>query len=172
MAGHTIEPGRVVVFGEWSGSEYVEHQAYIRVVGAGSEFHPDVNLTYSDGVGAAQPANNVKSIETAGAGEDYWRYLTQPNVSDSRPFATQYRPAQGEIVWLAIYDATEGEHFFFLGFVRAIPGAPTDQTPRINCSYYDTRPSVADTVNANNVDPVEEAGATDDYWFKQETALE
>ena len=162
MTGHTIQPGRICIFGDWTGSEYVEHQAYIRVVGAGSEFHPDVNLSYNDGTGPATQANNVANIETAGANEDYWRYLTQPTVPAVKQ--TNYRPAAGDIVWLAHYDAGIEEHDFYLAFVRALQGAPTDQTPVANLSYYNTRDS--SDQNANGVDPVEEAGATDDYWFK------
>lgn len=168
-APFTPQPGKIVIFGEWTGSEYVEHQGYIRTIQStpGGPNEPTINLSYSNGVNLAQ-ANNVRNIEIAdiGANEDYWRAQFDPQAQDSRPFATQYRPAQGEVVWVAIYDATEAEHFWFLGFVRALVGAPTDDTPILNLSYYDSRAGIEADVNANNVDPVEEAGATDNHWFK------
>lgn len=173
MSEHNIfnpNPGAIVIYGEWNGSAYVEFQALIRVVIStpAGQNEPTINLSYSDGVGAADIANNVRNIEVSdlGANEDYWRAQFEIRAGDSRPFATNYRPSQGKIVWIAFYDTAIEEHRFFLAFVRAIPGNPNDQTPNVNLTYFDSRPGVEDSVNANNVLPVEEAGATDSYWFK------
>lgn len=167
LAPFTPQPGKIVIFGEWTGSEYVEHQGYIRTIQStpGGPNEPTINLSYSNGTNLAQ-ANNVENIEIAAANSDYWRAQFDPQVDDSRPFATQYRPAAGAVVWVGIYDSGEQEHFWFLGFVRALVGNPSDQTPVINLSYYDSRAGIEADVNANVVDPFEEAGATDDHWFK------
>lgn len=158
------QKGQIVIYGEWTGSAYVEYEAYVRVVATPGSETSDVSLSYSDGSGAASQANNIANIETISSNVDYWRAETQPLLGASQPLATGERPLQGQIVWLLIYDSTEAEYFNFLGFVRAIQGPPTDLEPSINTSYFDTRSSVDASVNANNVDSVEDVTGTDDYW--------
>lgn len=160
----TAEPGKIVIYGEWTGSEYQEYQGYIRAVISvpGGEDEPTINLTYSDGVGAASQANVVENIEIITGNDDYWRAQFDPVRSDSLPEQIT-RPVQGDVVWLAIYDTSISEYRFHLGFVRAIPGAPTDQTPNLNVSYYD---DIAEAdVNANQVVPEPDNTGTDDYWW-------
>lgn len=165
MTDHnTLEKGRVVVYGRWTGTEYVEHQAFVRAIVGADEFHTAINLTYSNGSGAALPVNNVLNIEQLTGNDDYWRWLTQPDVNDSIP-RTITRPVQGQVEWIAIFDATTQETTNYLCFVRAIPGAPTNPTPRLNTTYFD--PVTDDAVNANNVDPYDGTSG-DDYWFDQQ----
>lgn len=164
MSGHnTLVPGRVIIFAEWTGSEYVEHPAYVRaIVGDNTNTdHVEVNLSYNSGVGAATPANNVKNIEQLTTDEDYWRWMHQPDLQHSQPFGNT-RPLQGEIIWIGVYDPAEGEYYHYLAFVRAIPGPPQDQEPPVNCSYYDS--AIDDTVNANVVKPFTEAATDENYW--------
>lgn len=160
---NTLEPGRVVVYAEWTGSEYIEHQAYVRaIVGVNSgNDHVEINLSYSDGAGAATPANNVKNIEQITTDETYWRWMHQPEIADSLP-PTITRPLRGQIVWIVVYDAVVNDDYKVLAFVRAIPGPPTNQTPDLHLSYYD--PVLDDTVNNQNVAPWD--GSTgSDHWF-------
>lgn len=162
----TAKPGNIVIYGEWTGSEYVEHQAYIRAIvgNPGGEDEPTINLTYSDGQGGADPVNNVLNIEHLTGDVDYWRAQFDPYLAASLPYSNT-RPAQGEVVWLAVWDTEEEAHGFELAFVRAIPGPPSDQEPRLNLSYYD--PAVPGNVNKNNV--ASEADLSDvtgeDFWF-------
>lgn len=164
----TASKGKIVIHGVWGGSSYTEYQAFIKAIVA-IPTHPDhatINLAYSDGIGGANQANNVKNIELITGNEDYWRAQYDPRLNDSHP-QTNVRPTQGEVVWLAKYDTTDQEHHFFLAFVRAIPGNPNDPSPNVNLTYYDLRPSVDNDVNENQVIPYSEATATDTHWFNK-----
>lgn len=162
MTSHTLEKGRIIVYGEWTGSEYVEHQALVRAIVGTGEFHTAINLTYSNGANAS-PVNNVLNIEEITTNVDYWRWLTQPNINNSIP-RTITRPVQGQVVWLAVYDSGANDTANFLAFVRAIPGNPSDPEPKLNLSYYD--PVTDDSKNANVVVPFD-GSSGDDYWFDQ-----
>lgn len=170
MAIH-IRSGAPIIIGVGNGSGYDEFQGYIRAIQSTPQGpdEPTVNATYNDGVGGANQANNLRNIEVAdlGANEDYWRAQSPVNISDSRPF-TNTRPSQGDIVWVAIYNAVEQEHFFYLGFVRAVIGPPIDQTPVLNVSYYNTDDEVDN--NLNNLIPFVELAGSVSYWadFKGE----
>lgn len=167
------EKGQVCIVGIGNGSGYDEHQGYIRAITAtpAGPDQPTINATYSTGTGAATQINSLENEEVAdlGLNDDYWRQQLPTAVSDSRPF-TNTRPVQGQIVWVAIYDATEEEHYFFLAFVRAIPGAPSEPEPNLNVSYLDLRDDSDN--NANQIEPFSTAAPTDDYWFDFKGNLE
>lgn len=160
----TAAPGKIVIYGEWVVAAYVEYQAYIRSVVStpAGEDEPIINLTYNDGIGAANQANGISNIELISPQDDYWRAQFDPNISASRP-ETITRPNAGGVVWLGIYDSSIAEHRFRLGTVRSIPGNPSNPEPNLNVSYYDE--ILENDVNANQVVPFPAAGATDDYWF-------
>lgn len=164
MSDH-VDAGSICIIGIGNGSGYDEYQGYIRAITSvpGGESEPTINATYSDGIGGATQINVLENIEHAdlGINDDYWRAQLEENLGDSQPFANT-RPVQGQILWVGIYDATEGEYFHHLGIVRAVLGAPTDQEPSLALSYYDKNDNTDN--NANSVVPFSEAGSTDDYW--------
>lgn len=166
MSAHdTLAPGRVIIFGDWTGSEYIEYQAYVRALVGNPELHQhiEVNLTYSSGGGAATPANAVLNIEQLTGDTDYWRWLHQPNINDSIP-RTITRPLKGQIVWAGIYDAPSDDTFNVLAFVRSIPGPPSEPEPNLNISFYD--PRIEDSEIANNVAPFDGTSGAN-YWHDQ-----
>lgn len=165
----TAAPGKIVIYGEWLGTEYVERQAYIKSIVAtpAGEDEPTINLRYSNGQGPALNANSVVNIELITGNDDYWRAQFDPVVQDSLP-ATITRPLQGDIVWLTVWDSTANDDYKALAFVRAIPGAPGNQTPDLQLSYWDV--IVEDDVNINNVAPFD-GFSGDDHWFDQKAAV-
>jgi len=157
-------PGKIVIFGEWTGSEYVEYQAYIRTVVStpAGEDEPRINLTYSDGVGAADQANNVDNIEIISGNVDYWRAQDEPVLADSLP-PTITRPNAGDIVWMIVYDSVSNDDFPAVAAIRSIPGAPTDPEPSLNVSYYD--PITDDDAVSNQVEAEPNKVTGEDHWF-------
>jgi len=164
MPSHELVKGRIIIYGEWTGSEYVEHQAYVRaIVGMNHPFHTEVNLTYSNG-NQATPINNILNIEQITGNEDYWRNQDQPNINDSIP-RTVTRPTQGDIVWLTIWDDNIQDDMSVLAFVRSIPGPPQEPEPNLNLSFYD--PVADDAGVLNNVAPWAGTGGST-LWFDQQ----
>jgi len=163
-------PGKLVIYGEWNGSEYDEYQAIIRSVQAtpAGRDEPTINLAYSDGASATN-ANNVRNIELIDSREDYWRALFDPDVNDSTPPVIA-RPTPGQVVWLGRFNPGIGNHTLVLAFVRSVPGNPNETEPTLNLTYFD--PDTSDSLNINQVAPITDpASETGSYWFLQREVL-
>lgn len=143
------ERGAAIIFCEWTGSAYVEHQAMIRAITStpAGPNEPTVNLTYSDGVGATLAAN-VPNIETKSGDVDCWRAIYRKDVNWALQSQSNTRPMQGQLVWIGIWDPTDEDHAWFLGFVLAVLGAPTLPKPNINATYVN---AAGDSTNVEQV---------------------
>ena len=161
-----IIAGTECKFFEWNGASHDEFHGIITNVLSGNPLHPNVTLRYSSGA-AAPVAANVVNIESLGedtSGVDYWR----PNRVGTvfiEPRQILEIPAQGQIIWVFVYDATDNENYEHVGFVRSVVGIPAIDS-NVNVTVFD--PGTGDAENVNQVRPYTDFTSPADATNQQE----